>query len=159
MLKQITTLALASLVLTGAGCTGDSQDAVNNQPGSANDRIPISDTAAGAYRIRLTSPQEGQVLKSPFLVGGEARVPSDTVYVRVKNPAGEVVISEQTRAKAEPESMGPFGVLLSFVFQATDRGTVEVYAIDPATNAEVALESVGVTFDASSGGSTPTPRQ
>ncbi len=161
MLKQITTLALASLVFTGAGCAGDSQDAVNSQPGSANDRVPLNDTVTGAYRIRLTSPQEGQILKSPFLVGGEASVPGDTVYIRVKNPAGEVVISEQTRAKPEQGSQGPapFSVLLSFVFRATDRGTVEVYGIDPAANAEAALESVGVTFDTSSDGSTPTPSQ
>ena len=103
MLKRITTFALASLVFTGIGCT----DAGPGGAGGKNtlsDRIPISDTVVGGFVLRLTSPQEGQVLKSPFLVGGEARVPSGAVYIRVKNPAGEVVISEQTRIKAEPES-------------------------------------------------------
>ncbi|MBI2050532.1 MAG: hypothetical protein HYT31_01885 [Parcubacteria group bacterium] len=146
MQKRSIALALAALAFTGAGCTGASQtNTTGTKPGS--DRIPISDTVQGPGAIRLTSPQEGQVLKSPFLVGGEAdALAGGVVYVRVKNPAGDVVISEETRV---PEGGGPFGVLISFVFQATDRGTVEVYGIDPGTGAEVALESVGVNFDTS----------
>lgn len=147
-------LALASLVLLGAGCTNASQTNTSTSK-PAGDRIPIYDTL-GANSINLTSPQEGQVLKSPFLVGGEASVPGDAVHIRVKNPAGDVVISEITRAQ---DTGGPFGALISFVFQATDRGTVEVYGIDPATGAEVALQAVAVNFDASGSGSAQTQAQ
>jgi len=150
MLKQVFLLTLAAATLTG--CTGSSPEPAS-QPNPVSDRIPISDTAVDGDVIRLTSPQEGQVLKSPFLVGGEASVAGDIVYVRVKNPAGDVVISEQARAQVPG---GPFGVLISFVFQSTDRGIVEVYGIDPESGAETALESVSVNFDTSFSGSAQT---
>ncbi len=157
MRRRITIAVLAPLVFLGAGCTDTAQNTtIRSEPGSGSDRIPISDPAAGGYSIRLTSPQEGQVLKSPFLVGGEANVAGDVVYVRVKNPAGDVVISEQTRV---PGGGGPFGVFISFVFQATLSGTVEVYGIDPASGAEVALQSVSVNFDTSGSYSAQTPTQ
>lgn len=153
MLKHIATLALVALISTGCALTAKNSA---QEPNTGRDRVPISDTAAGGYAIRLTSPQQGQVLKSPFLVGGEAAVPGGAVYIRVKNPAGDVVISEQTRVQGE---RGPFGVLISFVFQATEEGTVEVYGIDPATGGEVALESVSVNFDTSGSGSARTDTQ
>ncbi|MDP3995170.1 MAG: hypothetical protein Q8P78_00975, partial [bacterium] len=80
-------------------------------------------------------------------------------YVRVKNTAGDVLISEQARLEGGSGDARAFGVLISFVFQSTDRGAVEVYAIDPATGSEMALESVAVNFDTSSNGSTPPTGQ
>ncbi|OJI07650.1 hypothetical protein BK004_01035 [bacterium CG10_46_32] len=153
MFKKITIIMLAAVTL--AGCTGKSESKKTQNP--STNKIPITDTVPSGHSIRLTSPQPSQVLKSPFLVGGEAIVPGDIVYVRVKNPSGDVVISEQVRVKSEQGlTESPFGVLISFVFRSTDHGTVEVYGIDPVTGAEVETESVDVNFDTSSDGSAQT---
>lgn len=150
MLKRITIFTLLALVLAGCALFAPDESA---QPDASVGRIPISDTFQSSYDIRLTSPRQNQVLKSPFLVAGEANIPGGAVYVRVKNPNNEVVISAEARVKTEQGEPGPFSVLLSFVFQATDRGTVEVYGIDPATDQEVALQSIAVNFDTSGSGS------
>ncbi|MBU2575635.1 Gmad2 immunoglobulin-like domain-containing protein [Patescibacteria group bacterium] len=148
--KKSIILLLAVVVLSG--CTG-SDNVINNVAPQNNTSLTIDDgTLSSQYSIRLTSPQEGQVLKSPFLVGGEANIPSDIIYVRVKNPSGDIIIEEQTRVNE-----GAFGVLLTFLFQATDSGTVEVYGIDPSANKEVSLQSVEVNFDTSSSGNTQNP--
>jgi hypothetical protein len=117
-----------------------------------SDYTPVEEeNSQEGYSINLTSPNDGQVLKSPFLVGGVANVSSDVVYVRVKKPNGDIVISEQTKVKKEAnEKSGAFGVLINFVFQSTESGTVEVYGIDEKTKKEIALQSVKVNFDITS---------
>ncbi|MAG29182.1 hypothetical protein CL632_03520 [bacterium] len=155
MIKKIIILGILGLVLSG--CTsGKSDNNSSNTQQKQSDSIAVpvekSDVSEG-YSIRLTSPQKGQVLKSPFLVGGEANLPDNMAYVRVKKLNGDIVISEKARIKSDAGELGPFGVLLSFEFQATNKGTVEVYGIDPNTGKEVSLKSVDVNFDTSSGGS------
>jgi len=157
MRKRIILLALAGVLVSG--CVASDKESenqpVDNQTNLNTIPIVVDDgTKKDEYLIRLTSPQRDQVVKSPFLVGGEADLPDDTVYVRVKKPNGDIVISEQTRIKE-----GAFGVLLSFMFQATESGTVEVYGINPETKKEVALQSVEVNFDTISSGSIQTPIQ
>jgi len=154
MIKKSIILAACAFILAGCGTTTD--NAAPQQPLNGNPRDEQAagrDTAASAVEIRLTSPQPGQVLKSPFLIGGEAKLPDDTVYVRVKNKNNETLISEQTRIKAEPETVGPFGVLISFRFESTNAGIVEVYGIDAKTGNEVSITSVDVSFDISGSGS------
>jgi hypothetical protein len=156
MNKHIIYIALLGLVVSGCthqiktGTTLENQN--TNQVPIVPDVI-VQDTSI----IKLRSPQKDQVLKSPFLVGGEARVPGNVVYVRVRNQNGDVVISEQARVQGELGELGPFGVLLTFQFQATDQGFVEVYSIDPNTNKEIEFSTVEVNFDTSSSRSLPTP--
>jgi len=149
MFKKILLLSAIALALSGCGINSDNPKDVKNK-GIGVDSIPLAvdDEAADGYSfIRLTSPQTEQVLKSPFLVGGEAFVPDDAVYIRVTKPNGDILISEQTKVKTNDAKKGPFGVLLHFQFQSTDTGHVEVYGIDPQTGEEVALQSVEVSFD------------
>lgn len=138
-----------SILLTG--CTASTVPNTSNVKDAQNSNsfpIKVSDgTEKQEYFIRLTSPQKDQVLKSPFLVGGEAILPDDTAYIRIKKMNGDIVITEQTRIKKDENQAGAFGVLISFVFQATDKGVVEVYGIDPDTGKEAALKSVEVNFD------------
>jgi len=146
MLKQITIILLLTLVLSGCGRTLESEKNQNQ-----SNTIPIKvgkEDINYLYSIRLTSPQSGQVLKSPFLVGGEAKLPDDTIYIRIKKPNGDTLISEQTRIKPDQVGeKGPFSVLISFNFQSTDQGVVETYGVDPETGKEISLESVEVSFD------------
>ncbi len=145
--KYIGILAL-TLVLAGCGAqtnTNVTADvATENSTSMMQEKAPV---------VRLTSPQEGQVLASPFLVGGEAQFADNTVHVRVTNTAGDSLIEETTLVKAENGEKGPFGVLINFAFQATDTGYVEVYGIDPTSGKEIGLSSVAVSFDISSSGS------
>jgi len=138
------TLALVSFALVGCTSQKLPDDAYQS---NFDDTLPVVNEPQQDYDIRLTSPQENQVLKSPFLVAGEARIADDVVYVRVKKANGETLISEQTRIKDSDDGFDPFGVLISFQFQSTDDGYVEVYGIDPETSKEVSLQSVHVKFD------------
>jgi len=156
--KYIILLALVALVATGcASSINENQNtgasASNNSALTVDDGIQKND-----YFIRLTSPQKGQVLESPFLVGGETNIPGQVIYVRVKNPNGDVVIREQASVKEDEDGKSAFGVLIRFVFSATDKGTVEVYAKD-SSGKEVALKTVEVNFDTSSSGSVENPAQ
>ena len=75
-------------------------------------------------------------------------MPGDTVYIRIKKPNQDILISEQTRIKSEEVGQkGPFSVLISFNFQSTDQGIVEVYGIDSDTGEEISIQSVDVSFD------------
>ncbi len=157
MNKKIILAVSVALIVSGCGASGSSNvESKKEQPSSVPDCIDKSDVESSAL-IRLTSPQKNQVVKSPFLVGGEAQLPGDIVYVRIKKPNGDVLISEQASIKAEKGEQGPFGVLISFQFQATNEGTVEVYGIDPETSDEVALQDIEVSFDTSSSGATKIP--
>jgi len=101
-------------------------------------------------KINLTSPKDGQVLKSPFLIAGEADSGVDVVYVRVKNEKGDIVISSSTKTKNPSNSKNnPFGVYLNFEFQNTKKGFVEVYSINKQTKEEENLKSIPVSFDLS----------
>ena len=159
MKKQITFLILAAIVATG--CTSVAPKTNTNADNKA-DTTPLTvddGTKESASFIRLTSPQPGQKLNSPFLVGGEASLPSDTVYIRVKKLNEDVAISTQTRISKDASGKAAFGALITFVFQATESGTVEVYGMDPDTGEEIALESVEVNFDTTSSRSAQSPAQ
>lgn len=161
MTKKIFIPLLLSVFLTG--CTipfsGKNVDSGTSDQNSDYTQVEEEISTEG-YSINLTSPNEGQILKSPFLVGGVANVPSDVVYVRVRKPDGEVVISEQTKVTKEAgENSGAFGVLINFVFQSTESGTVEVYGIDDGTKEEVALQSIEVNFDVTSSENIQNPAQ
>jgi hypothetical protein len=154
MHKHLIIILIASVVLAGCSHT-QAPTTTSSEPGSNTVPIELAESEVEtASSIRLTSPRPGQVLKSPFLVGGEAQLPQNLAYVRVTNPQGDILISEEVSVKAGASELGPFSVLLSFVFKATDRGIVEVYGIDPETGTEIAVESVNVSFDTSTSGTT-----
>ena len=97
-MKKFPILLLIALVVSGcAAVNSPSEDILPN----GENPIVVGNGSKSGYSIYLTSPQKGQILKSPFLVGGEARVPNDAVYVRVKKINGDIVISEQAKAKKE----------------------------------------------------------
>ena len=151
MYKKITIFILLGLILSGCGRAQKPQQANTPQEREPVTSVPVEldeDDIEDAYSIRLTSPQLGQVLKSPFLVGGEARLPDDIIYIRIKKPNGDTLIDEQTKIKpAQAGEKGPFSVLISFQFQSTDQGFVEAFGIDPETKKGVSLESVEVSFN------------
>jgi len=149
MAIKIVTFFLLSLALVG--CTQEKDD-IKSAAGQGDASIPVVSEPQndGTSLIRLTSPQENQILKSPFLVAGEAAVPDDMVFVRVKKPNGDILITEQTRISKTNDGFSPFGILINFQFQSTDKGFVEVYTKGSDTGDELSLVSVPVKFDTSS---------
>lgn len=143
--KSIVLLFAIAVAVTGCSTGRDADSTSQSRTGADTVTIPVA-TGAEEVGIRLTSPQEGQVVKSPFLVGGEAAVPGNTVYIRVKKTNGEALISEQARVLASSGGSGPFGVLIHFEFQSTDRGVIEVFGRTESGD-EASLQSVPVRFD------------
>jgi hypothetical protein len=155
MIKQITIILVLSLVLSGCGRALETKDNNNKQSNIIPIKVDDQDIE-DTYSLRLTSPQTGQVLKSPFLVGGEAQLSDDIVYIRIKKSNGDILISEQTKiSTTEAGDKGPFSVLINFNFQSTDQGIVEAYGVDSETGEEVVYESIEVSFDLSSSVSSP----
>lgn len=148
-MKKAMALSLG-IMLLGIGCTSTAP--AENETTALNNTQQTAGAREGAF-IRLTSPQEDQVVKSPFLIGGEAQLPDNKAYIRVKNTRGETLISETAVIKAANGEPGPFSVLIRFAFQSTDSGMVDVYGVDPETNAEVELQTIPVGFDISGSGS------
>ena len=150
--KTIIIPILALLLLSGCSLnwprTADGPDQ-NKNGQEASQTVAGDDRDNSSFYISLRSPQAGQVLKSPFLVGGQAILPSDLVYVRVKNSRGDVLIKEATKIKNETaDSAGdPFSILINFHFQSTDEGVVEIYGQDQ-DGKEISATSVPVRFDA-----------
>lgn len=150
--KTVLISPLALLLLSGCSL---------NWPGSADNgsqnagEQEVEQTAVGgsqsnsSFYISPRSPQAGQILKSPFLVGGEAALPGDAVYIRVKNSRGDVLIAESAKIKTAPDSGlagGPFSILINFHFQSTDAGLVEIYGRQPGAE-EILTQTVPVRFD------------
>lgn len=152
MFKKITLLAIASLIFTGIGCSLNDGEKTAPVAEDSTNNIPLNVTDGrgdGAGTITLESPKENQELKTPFLVAGEATLPGNRAYVRVKNSEGKSVIEAWTAIKKTKDGTGKFSVGINFNFRGTEAGTVEVFGKD-SSGAEVGLESVPVKFDVTS---------
>lgn len=152
MRKRILSFLVIALTVLLVGCSGP-LDILNLPAGGfGRDSRKDEDTAdsvdigeQAGFSLRLTSPHNGQILKSPFLVGGEANLPDNKVFIRVKNTKDDVLITEEARIKTNPGEFGPFSALINFQFQTTDAGTVEVFGRQ--SGKEVGLKAIDVKFD------------
>jgi hypothetical protein len=149
MTKTLLLALVATLALFGCGQQNENLDTgfeLEEENGLSFEQEESSKEEEQGMLIRLTSPQEGQMVKSPFLIAGEANVPGEVVYVQVKRTSGEVLISEQTSVSTGVDGLGTFGVLINFQFQSTDQGIVEVFG-KTEEGEEVLKKSVEVLFD------------
>lgn len=78
--------------------------------------------------IRVTSPKPGDVVTSPFIVSGEARVFENQLTVRLSNSTGTALFDQPVTARAKDVGeFGPFKVNMHYQFKNTKEGFVEVF--------------------------------
>lgn len=92
--------------------------------------------------IKVFNPTPDQVLTSPFVVKGEARV--DSVHIRVTDQNGKTLIKETVPVRSDGE-WGTFSWTITYEFQSTKKGFVEVYSLKG--NKEMNLIKIFVSFN------------
>ncbi|PIP21602.1 MAG: hypothetical protein COX39_02045 [Candidatus Nealsonbacteria bacterium CG23_combo_of_CG06-09_8_20_14_all_40_13] len=129
----------------------DSTATVKKNTGTDSSQVATdsSGNAAGAteQNIQLTSIQDGDLVKSPALVGGKARVFENTLIAVLKDANGTVLKQQTITTNAtEPSQFGDFTEQLVFTTPQTDTGTLELYEESPATGAPTNKITIGVKF-------------
>ncbi|MCX6743167.1 MAG: DUF333 domain-containing protein [Candidatus Parcubacteria bacterium] len=108
---------------------------------------PQKQPAIAEQNIQVTNPLANQQLTSPFKVEGRARVFENQVNVRVKSKDGRTLITESTIVKsAEAGTWGDFSLEISYDFNLTKEGYVEVYSTSAKDGSDENLVSIPVKF-------------
>jgi putative hemolysin len=112
-----------------------------------NCSVANNQTDQQTKNIIVKNPVANAKLTSPFKVEGTARVFENQVNVRVKGKDGKVLIQEPVIVKSpEPGEWGDFSITLSYDFNLTKEGTVEVYSISAKDGSEENLVGIPVKF-------------
>jgi len=97
--------------------------------------------------IQVTNPIANQQLTSPFKVEGRAKVFENQVNIRVKSKDGKTLISESTIVKSPGAGLwGDFSIEISYDFNLTKEGFVDVYSTSAKDGNEENLVSIPVKF-------------
>jgi putative hemolysin len=108
---------------------------------------PQKQPAVAAQNIKVTNPISNQQLTSPFKVEGSARVFENQVNVRVKSKDGRTLITESTIVKSPEAGLwGDFSLEISYDFNLTKEGFVEVYSSSAKDGSDENLVSIPVKF-------------
>ena len=108
---------------------------------------PQKQPASAEQNIQVTNPIANQQLTSPFKVEGRARVFENQVNVRVKSKDGRTLITESTIVKsAEAGTWGDFSLEISYDFNLTKDGFVDVYSTSAKDGSDENLVSIPVKF-------------
>jgi putative hemolysin len=106
----------------------------------------LEDVKPVSVNIKITSPIADEQLSSPFKIEGQAKVSDNKVYIRVKNPAGSVLIEETSNAINKSGSeWADFDIEIAYEFNLTKQGVVEIYSLDQ-DDQEINLISLPVKF-------------
>ncbi len=87
-----TGLALASVLMLGAGCAGGASTGAGTNTGASS---------ASSSTITITSPVANASLKSGLVVEGTSKTPGETVYSRIVDSDGSMMNEAKTTVKAD----------------------------------------------------------
>lgn len=119
-------------------------------PGTSSDieSEPGYISSSDEINILVDMPEQGDILTSPFVVSGEARVFEGTVIVQVTNISGKVLIEEVVTAHSlDVGQFGSFKVTLGFSFSQTKEGFVEVFSESARDGTQQNLVKIPVKFE------------
>lgn len=116
--------------------------------GSETEASPGYISGDEEINILVDTPEQGDVLSSPFVVSGEARVFENVLIVQVTNQTGKALIKETVKAHpADVGQFGPFKITLSYSFSQTKEGFVEVYSESARDGSKQNLVKIPVKFE------------
>ena len=97
--------------------------------------------------ITVKNPAPNQQLSSPFKVEGQARVFENQINIRVKSKDGRTLITESAIVNSpEVGQWGDFSIEISYDFNLTKEGFIEVYSTSAKDGSEENLVSIPVKF-------------
>lgn len=126
--------------------------------------VPATSTPDLSNRLRVTEPVANQLVRSPFVVRGEARGPwyfEASFPVRLLDANGRELALAPAQAQGDwmTESFVPFEVRLSFATPTTETGTLVLQNDNPSGLPENAFEyRIPVRFDLSQSATTTNMR-
>jgi hypothetical protein len=130
-----TGLALASVLMLGAGCAGGASTGTGAGAGTGA-------SSASSSTITITSPVANASLKSGLVVEGTSKNPGTTVYSRIVDSDGSMMNEAKTTVKAD----GTFK--FNGIYFLTPKGPnmkIEIFEKD-AANKEVNKATVPFTY-------------
>lgn len=147
----ITIAVIAAILILGLKQASKEPEVA--RPEKPATETPIAEELAGepivsqSGNIKVTEPQPQIKVASPLLVKGQARVFENTIQLRLKDAAGNV-ITEKSGAyeSANAGEFGSFGELLLFDKTNASEGTLEVYSISAKDGSEIDKVEVPVRF-------------
>lgn len=119
-------------------------------PTSSNPKIPASEetsiTPASSKNIEVLSPLSGDIVKSGFVVKGNARVFENVVSIRLMDSLGGILSQTTTLANApDAGKFGPFDKTM--IFQTDDiSGTLEIYQSSAKDGSEIDKVTIPLLF-------------
>lgn len=126
--------------------SGGSEEAVKDKGSSDTESDDVA--YLQGPNIIVESPTKNELLSSPIVVSGKARVFENTVNVDVKKEDNEVLISEVVNVHPIPkDSFGEFSVNIYFQFFNTDKGSIDVYSISAKDGSKENLVNIPVRFE------------
>ncbi|OIP79764.1 MAG: hypothetical protein COT39_01860 [Parcubacteria group bacterium CG08_land_8_20_14_0_20_48_21] len=158
---QISILS-AALILVGwfLWQTGNTDEAVNTSEDVAQmnadalvEEIDASKNDSGGAmqeetNIVVNAPQPGSMVTSPVTITGRARVFENTVNVAFRDAAGNTKIQEVAIAKAAAiGEFGEFSITITYNFNATKKGMIEVFSLSPKDGSEIDTVVIPVAFE------------
>jgi hypothetical protein len=103
-------------------------------------------TPQASQNIEVTSPYMGEIVKSGFMVKGNARVFENVVSIRLSDSEGNVLLQTTAYANApDVGQFGPFEKALKFQTNSAE-GTLEVYQASAKDGSDIDKVIVPVVF-------------
>ena len=102
---------------------------------------------AASSNIEVMAPKDRDVVTSPILVLGNARVFENVVSIRLTDDNGNVLATENVNAKSpDVGKFGPFEASIVFNAPQTKTGLLEVYQVSAKDGSEIDKVSIPVIF-------------
>ena len=129
-------------ISTKPSAVKEEREAAYIEPSKIADEAAENKTAVTADDIKVTSPEPGETIPSPFLIAGEARSDENQVYVKLIRDDGRVIMDEfSTRIKgADAGEWGDFNTSPWYSVTHSEEANLEVYTKDE--DGEIASKAV-----------------
>jgi hypothetical protein len=119
----------------------------SNQTTTPSPSPATSPVVTASTNIIVSSPSPNQLVASPLLISGQARVFEGTVSYRVKDQQGKVLAVGTTQAvMQEVGQFGNFQVSVKLSAPVTSTGSVEIYQISAKDGSEIDKVTIPIKF-------------
>lgn len=134
---------------TPANDTNDTQEPEESPPADDMNESPQADQEikSDSENTIVTNPKENDVIKSPVEITGRAIAFENTVNIKIKDNAGNILAETfATTDSLGPGEFGDFSVHVDFEETDQEKGFIEVFQISAEDGSETDKVTIPVTF-------------
>ncbi len=115
-------------------------------PSAVDTTTPVP-SSSQSVNIHVFKPQPYDVIGSPVVIQGEARVFESTFSYRVKDANGKILYENHAMANAPDAGLfGSFDLNIVYSRPSTDRGSIEVFEYSAKDGSEINKVTIPVRF-------------